>query len=121
MRFALRILGARKLLLCLYLGLSTFMAAHIVNSFVAEALLVPDVPAPPLPSHIDVLHNPVSPQQLAQDIMTRGLFPLPNASPEDARSSTGAGLGPPLEVGKKLLLLGTALGIGNVPMAIIQD
>jgi general secretion pathway protein C len=121
MQLTLRIPGARKLLFCLYLGLSTFIAAHIVNTFVAEALLMPEVLPPPLPSQNNVLLDPVSPQQLAQDIMTRGLFPLPDTSSQDARSSTGAGLGPPLEVAKKLLLHGTALAIGGVPMAIIQD
>jgi general secretion pathway protein C len=121
MRSTLQIPAARKLLLCLYLGLSTFIAAHIVNSFVAEALLMPEVLPPPLPSQNNILLDPVSPQQLAQDIMTRGLFPLPEASPQDGRSSTGTGLGAPLEVGKKLLLHGTALGMGNAPMAIIQD
>jgi type II secretion system protein C len=121
MRLTLQIPGARKLLFCLYLGLSTFIAAHIVNIFVAEALLMPEVLPPPLPSQNNVLLDPVSPQQLAQDIMTRGLFPLPDTSSQDARSSTGAGLGPPLEVAKKLLLHGTALAIGGVPMAIIQD
>lgn len=121
MRSTLPIPGARKLLLCLYLGLSTFIAAHIVNAFVADALFVPDRLRPPLPSQDNALRDSMSPQQLAQDVMARGLFALPAASLLEAGSSTGAGLGPPLEAAKKLLLHGTALGIGDKPMAIIQD
>jgi general secretion pathway protein C len=121
MRSNLPIPGARKLLLCLYIGLSTFIAAHIVNAFVADALLVPDMLPPQLPSQDNALRDSVSPQQLAQDMMTRGLFALPAELSQDAGSSTGAGLGPPLEAAKKLLLHGTALGIGDKPMAIVQD
>ena len=121
MRSILPIPSTRKLMICLYLGLSTFIAAHIVNAFVAQALLVPDTLPPPLPSQGDALQNSVSPQQLAQDLMTRGLFALPAESSQDAGSSTGTGLGPPLEVAKKLVLHGTALGIDDRPMAIVQD
>lgn len=121
MRSTLPIPGARKLLLCLYLGLSTFMAAHIVNAFVADALRVPDMLPPPLPSQDTAIRHSVPPQQLAQDLLARGLFAQPAASSQDAGSSTGDGLGPPLEAAKKLLLHGTALGIGDEPMAIIQD
>ena len=121
MRSTLRIPGARKLLLCLYIGLSTFMVAHIVNAFVADALLVPALLPPPLPSQDHALQHSVPPQQLALDLMARGLFTLPTELSPDAGSSTGAGLGPPLEAAKKLLLHGTALGIGNEPMAIVQD
>jgi type II secretion system protein C len=121
MRSTLPIPGTRKLVLCLYLGLSTFIAAHIVNAFVGHTLLVPDMPPPPLPSQDNAVQHSVSPQQLAQDLMARGLFALPPESSQDAGSSTGAGLGPPLETAKKLLLHGTALGIGDEPMAIVQD
>ena len=121
MRSTLPIPGTWKLIVCLFLGLSAFIAAHIVNAFVAQALLVPDMLPPSLPSQDDALRDSVSPQQLAQDLMTRGLFALPTESSQGAGSSTGAGAGPPLEAAKKLLLHGTALGIGNKPMAIVQD
>jgi general secretion pathway protein C len=121
MRSILPIPGARKLLICLYLGLSTFIAAHIVNAFIAQSLLVPETVPPPLPSQGDALRDSVSPQQLAQDLMSRGLFALPAESSQNAGSSTGAGLGPPLDVAKKLVLHGTALGIDDRPMAIVQD
>jgi general secretion pathway protein C len=121
MRLTGPIPGARKLLLCLYLGLSTFIAAHIVNAFVADALLVPDLLPTMRPAQEHVTHDSVSPQQLAQDMMTRGLFATPVDSSQAAGSSTGAGVGPPLEVAKKLLLHGTAIGSGDRPMAIVQD
>lgn len=121
MRSTLPIPGTRKLILCSYLGLSSFIAAHIVNAFVAHALLVPDMPPPPLPLQDNALLDSSSPQQLAQDVMTRGLFALPAESSQDAGSSTHATLGPPLEAAKKLLLHGTALGTGDNPVAIIQD
>ncbi len=121
MRSALPIPGTRKLILGLILGLSAFITAHIVNAFVGQALLVPDMLPPPSPSQDDALQHSVSPQQLAQDLTTRGLFALPPESSQTAGSSTGAASGPPLDLAKKLLLQGTALGIGDEPMAIIQD
>jgi general secretion pathway protein C len=121
MRSIVPIPGARKLALCVYLGLSTFIAAHIVNAFVADALLMPDLIPLPIPSQDKILRTSVSPQQLAQDVMTRGLFALPAESSQGAGPSAAAGLGPPLEAAKKLLLHGTALGIGGTPVAIIQD
>jgi len=104
MRSTLPIPGTRKLIVCLFLGLSTFIAAHIVNAFVAHSLLVPDMLPPSLPSQDDTLRDSVSPQQLAQVVMTRGLFALPPESSQEAGSSTSAELGPPLEAAKKLLL-----------------
>jgi general secretion pathway protein C len=121
MRSALLIPGTRKLILGLTLGLSAFIAAHIVNAFVGQALLVPDMLPAPSPTQDNTLQHSVSPQQLAQDMMTRGLFALPPESSPNAGSSTGAASEPPLDVAKKLLLQGTALGNGNEPMAIIQD
>lgn len=121
MRSALPIPDTRKLILGLTLGLSAFIAAHIVNAFVGQALLVPDMLPPPSPTQDNTLQHSVSPQQLAQDMMTRGLFALPQESSQNAGSSTGAASEPPLDVAKKLLLQGTALGNGNEPMAIIQD
>ncbi len=122
MRSALPIPGTRKLILGLFLCLSAFITAHIVNAFVGHALLQPDIlPPPPLHSQDDILQHSVSPQQLAQDLMTRGLFVLPPEPSQTAGSSTGAAQGPPLEAAKKILLQGTALGLGDEPMAIIQD
>lgn len=121
MRAHLPIPGTRKLVACLYLGLSTFLAAHIVNAFVSHALLKPETLAPPLPAQDNTLRPSVSPQQLAQDMMTRGLFSLPPGFSQGAGSSTAAQLGPPLEVAKKLVLHGTALGMGDMPMAIVQE
>jgi general secretion pathway protein C len=77
---------------------------------------------PPPSSTQDIaLQHSVSPQQLAQDLMTRGLFALPQESSQNTGASPGAASGPPLDVAKKLLLQGTAVGIGDEPMAIIQD
>ena len=121
MRSALSIPGTRKLILGLILGLSAFITAHIVNAFVGQALLVPEMLPPPSPSQDNAIQHSVSPQQLAQDLMTRGLFALPQESSQTAGSSKDAAMGPPLEAAKKLLLQGTALGNGNEPMAIVQD
>lgn len=121
MRSHLPIPGTRKLVACLYLGLLTFITAHIVNAFVGHALLAPEAFAPPLPAQDTPLRPSVSPQQLAQDMMTRGLFLLPPEFSQGQGSSTAAQLGPPLDVAKKLLLHGTAIGMGDMPMAIVQE
>jgi len=116
-----RFVTSKRVVIGAYLSLGAFLLAHTVNAFVAHSLFVPEILPPPLPSQDTPLLNSVSPQQLAQDMVTRGLFALPAESLRGAGSSTGAGLGPPLEAAKKLLLHGTALGIGDKPMAIVQD
>jgi general secretion pathway protein C len=121
MRSTLPIPGMRKLILGLIMGLSALITAHIVNAFVGHALFVPEMLPPPSPSQDNAIQHSVSPQKLAQDLMTRGLFALPQESSQTAGSSKSAAMGPPLEAAKKLLLQGTALGNGNEPMAIIQD
>lgn len=121
MRSTLVTSGTKKLLICLFLGLSAFMAAHIVNAFVADALRLPAILPQPLPTEDPALQHAMPPQQLAEELMARGLFALPPESSHAAGSSTGAGQGPPLDVAKKMLLQGTALGSGDEPMAILQD
>ena len=121
MRSTLPTSGTKKLLTCLFVGLSAFMAAHIVNAFVTDALRVPAILPPPLPVEGPALQQTVPPQQLAAELMARGLFALPPESSQAQGSSTGAGLGPPLDVAKKMLLHGTVLGSGDEPMAILQD
>ncbi len=121
MRSIFPITSTRKLMLCLYLGLSTFITAHIVNAFVDHALFVPNMSPSPLPPQDNTLRPSVPLQQLAQDLVARGLFAPPTESSRNVGSSTGSGPGASLEVAKKLLLHGTALGIGDVPMAIVQD
>lgn len=121
MRSTLTTSGTRKLLICLFLGLSAFMAAHIVNAFVADALRLPATLPPPLPVEGPALQQAVPPQQLAAELMARGLFALPAESSQAQGSSADARLGPPLEVAKKILLHGTMLGSGDEPMAIVQD
>lgn len=121
MRSTLPTPGTRKLLICLFLGLSAFMAAHIVNAFLSDALRLPTLLPPPLPSEGPALQHAMPPQQLAAELMARGLFALPAESSQAPGSSTDVGQGPPLEVAKKMLLQGTVLGSGDEPMAIIQD
>ncbi len=121
MRLSLRTFRTRRLVIFLYLGLATFIAAHIVNAFVAHELRAPEMLPPPLPSQDNTSRDSVSPLQLAQDMMDRGLFVLPENFAQGVGSSRKAAAGPPLDVAKKLLLHGTAIGMGDMPIAIVQD
>src|SRR5262249_39008733 len=90
-----RFVTSKRVVIGAYLSLGAFLLAHTVNAFVAQSLFVPEILPPPLPSKDIPPLNSMSPQQLAQDMMTRGLFVLPAESLRGAMSSRGAGLGPP--------------------------
>jgi len=130
---------SRRLAMIFYLASAMFLVAHIVNAFIANELLPPQIglsdPMPPdsLPTaQRGIAHSleqgpstsssPESPQQHAQAIATSGIFPLPQVSALD----TGSGRrteapAQPLELAKKVSLLGTAIGGTSGGAAIIED
>ena len=69
------------------------MAAHIVNAFVTDALRVPAILPPPLPVEGPALQQTVPPQQLAAELMARGLFALPPESSQAQGIFTRRGIG----------------------------
>jgi len=123
----------RRLAMAVCVSSAMFIAAHIVNAFVANELTAPLIglsspltDSAPLDSPPEQGSSasslPPPPQQQAQAIVASGLFTLPQA--------TGPGAGPgqataaptqPLELAKKVILLGTATGGNAGGIAIFED
>lgn len=127
----------RRLAGVLYASAAMFIAAHIVNTFVANALLDPQadlsgsLPSGSSPPTLQTAGNSTdrnlsasslqSPQQLARMIETSGIFPLPPASAQRAGpGNRAAAPAPPLDVAKKLNLIGIAAGDSS-GSAILED
>lgn len=135
----------RHFKLVLYLASITFLVAHIANTFVAEALLAPlsDYSSErshttPLNSQPDSHQFPAqrpsplaraqeTPQQSSQAILVSGIFSLPSAAGRGEggeRMRGGAPPAPPLEVGKKISLLGIVTKLtkdGPAGSAVLED
>ena len=117
-----RFITSKRVAIGAYLSLGAFLLAHTVNAFVADALR---------PSSIQTFaHDSVSlsesqttsPRALADAVMTSGLFPLPpSAGNAPAPGQAAEPAAPPLEVAKKVALIGTVFGQQGGIMAILED
>ncbi|WP_455388867.1 type II secretion system protein GspC [Petrachloros mirabilis] len=121
-----RILSIKRAVIFACLTLGGFLLAHTVNAFVAEALrppyLLPPAHATITPSEPKTAPEAASPRALADAIMARGLFPLPPGAGESLVSGQPAKAPvPPLEVAKKVALLGTVFGQQGGIMAVIEE
>lgn len=111
----------RRMALALFLTLSAFLIAHSINAFIAHSLLMPFVPQP-LISVAEPTAPIVPPAQLAAEIRASGLFPLP-AEESSERTLPGQLANvtrPPLEVAKKVKLLGTVMGDQGGISAVLE-
>jgi general secretion pathway protein C len=113
----------RRLIIVLYLLATTLLVAHSINAFVEYELAV----MPESGSNRTVITDPHSPRtetatQLVEQIRTSRLFPLPLQP--SALSANGAPITqpkPPLDIAKKLRLLGTIVSDREGGAAIIED
>lgn len=112
----------RRLVIVLYLLTATFVVAHSINAFVENELAAIPSIGPALPANIDA--SPSSAEtslQLADRIKSSGLFQLPaHQAGSSEPGAIAAPPKPPLELGKKLRLLGTILR-PNGESAIIEE
>lgn len=108
--------------LALFLTLSAFLIAHSINAFIAHSLSVPLVPQP-LISVAEPTAPIVPPAQLAAEIRASGLFPLPaeEASERTLPGQPANATRPPLEVAKKVKLLGTVMGDRGGISAVFEE
>ncbi|HXF93683.1 MAG TPA: type II secretion system protein GspC [Nitrospiraceae bacterium] len=112
----------RRMALALFLTLSAFLIAHSINAFIAHSLLMPFVPQP-LTSVAEPTAPIVPPAQLAAEIRAGSLFPLP-AEESSERTLPGQLANvtrPPLEVVKKVKLLGTVMGDQGGISAVLEE
>jgi general secretion pathway protein C len=118
----MRFLTTKRVVIGAYLLLGAFLLAHTVNAFVSDALRLPPIHVSALASVTPSEPQAESPRALADAIVTSGLFPLPPGSGDSLASGQAAEpVAPPLEVAKKVALLGTVFGPQGGIMAILED
>ena len=115
-------LTTKRVVIGAYLALGTFLLAHTVNAFVADALRVPLVQSSAPDLIIPSETQTKSPSTLADAIVMSGLFPVPPSQSDSlASAQTAEQAAPPLEVAKKVSLIGTVFGSQGGIMAILED
>lgn len=117
----------RRLAMALYVSSTLFIASHIVNAFVAHELTAPPndlSDSVPLDSSLDqgssASSSPQPSQQQVQAIVASGIFALPKATVPGAGPGQHTAVSP-LELAKKVSLLGTAIGGNSGGMAVFED
>lgn len=114
----------RRSIIVLYLLAATLLVAHSINAFVEyELAVMPESGSKPdVVTSESVSLSAETSIQLAEQIKTSGLFPLPTQLP--SLSANGAPITqpkPPLDIAKKLRLLGTIVSDRTSGAAIIED
>jgi len=117
---------SKRLLTVLFLSASAFLLAHSVNAVVENALVrsvsqakTEEAVMAVEPDSRVAQHNS---QQRVQDILSSGLFPVPPVPKGiTAQGSVTAPVGPPLDVAKKVALVGTVMGVMGNERAILED
>jgi len=113
----------RQFVIVLYILAATLLLAHSINAFVEYGLAVIPASGSNRPETSEPASSPAETTiQLVERIRSSGLFPLP------AQSSGFSGIGepvtqqrPPLDVAKKLRLLGTIVNDRNGGAAVIEE
>jgi general secretion pathway protein C len=112
----------RRTIFGTYIALFAFLLAHSVNVFVAYSITRPSETPVAAPVQQDEPVEAPDPQALAQSILSGGLFALPaNPNAVLAGGQPSVPTPPPLNVAKKVSLIGTALNSRTGGIAILQD
>ena len=125
-RLADRMKLNKRLLPALFLGLCAFLVAHSVNAVVENALIHSVYQAKTegvvVATEPDFRASQRNSHQRVQDILSSGLFPVPLASKDiTAQGSVTVPTGPPLDVAKKVALVGIVTGMTGTERAILED
>ena len=112
----------RRALLGTFVTAITFILAHSINAFVSHSLTTSMDSVQPLITPHRASPETRDASALADSILAARLFPLPS----DTSTLSGAGdatlpAGPPLNVAKSILLLGTAMNSATGGFAILED
>lgn len=117
-----RFFTTTRVAICAYLLFGAFLLAHMVNAFVADALLPSPIQVSSLASLAASESQSESPRALADAIVASGVFPLPPGAGDSLASGQAPQpVSPPLNVAKKVALLGTVFGPQGGIMAILED
>ncbi len=125
-QFADRVKLSKHLLTALFLAAGAFLLAHSVNAVVENALVRSVSQAKTeeavMAMEPDSRVSQRNSQQRVQDILSSGLFPIP-PTPKHLTSlrAADAPAGPPLDVAKKVALVGIVKGMTGTERAILED
>src|SRR5262245_44523266 len=112
---------ARRAVTAIYVAVAAFVIAHSVNAYVSYSINTGMNEPVTVSAEVHAALEPEDPKTLARSILAARLFPLPpDADPAGAGRPTAPPL-PPLDVAKKLLLLGTAVNLQTGGLAILED
>jgi len=117
-----RFLTATRMMIGAYVAIGAFLLAHTVNAFVADALRPPLIQVSAL-SSISPSEPLAEPSRALVDaIVTSGLFHLPPSAGNSVASAQAAEpVAPPLDVAKKVALIGTVFGQQGGIIAVLED
>lgn len=110
----------RRLPLVSYLTLVAFLLAHLINLMAAQAL-TPGIALSGAQAGVTPAEEKADPRRLVADILGSRLFAMPQPAIMRALDAGGPVLGKPLEATKKVRLIGTVVGDGLIPLAVIED
>ena len=117
-----RFVTSKRVAIGAYLSLGAFLLAHTVNAFVADALRPSSIQTSAQDSIAIAEPQGTSPRALADAIVASGLFPLPPGVGDSlAPGQAAEPVAPPLDVAKKVALIGTVFGQQGGIMAILED
>src|SRR5215510_6316348 len=125
-RFGDRVKLSKRILTALFLAACAFLLAHSVNAVVENALVHSVYQAKTEGGVVAIEPDSralgQNSQQRVQDILSRGLFPVPQAPRNHAsQSAANAPDSPPLDVAKKVALVGIVTGMTGTERAILED
>ena len=117
-----RFMTSKRVAIGAYLAIGAFLLAHTVNAFVADALRPPPIQVSAVDSIAPSGSQAESPRALANAIVTSGLFPFPPGAGDSLTAGqVTEAPAPPLEVAKKVALIGTVFGQQGGIMAILEE
>ena len=112
----------RRALLGTYVMSITFILAHSINAFVSHSLTASTDSVLPVMAPHRASSETYNAKALAESILAARLFPIPSDTGTLSGASEAAPpLGPPLNVAKSILLLGTAMNSSTGGIAILED
>jgi type II secretion system protein C len=117
---------SKRLFTALFLGVCALLLAHSVNAVVENALVHSVYQAKIEEAFVeaepDSRASQRNSQQRVQDILSSGLFPVPPVPKYQAsKRAADTPAGPPLDVAKKVALVGIVTGMTGAERAILED
>ena len=111
----------RRVAIAAFITTVAFVLTHATNAFVADALYLPPDASVPTQETTGIPTIETTPHEFSETILHSGLFELPRSANRASAGSTDAPPPPPLEIGKKLALLGTVHNRDGGVLAVLEE